>query len=141
MHLTRRGWSISALARHIGRDRKTVRAYLRGERQPAVRRRSAPDPLEPFMPYLAARFGDDPRLSLTALLDELVPLRWTGSYQTLATYNEWENNPLALFGFLTKREFRRHYNYQTVPGLSGRIVLGRLPIEVTAGWGGPESVE
>ena len=23
-----RGWSISAIARHLGRDRKTVRAYL-----------------------------------------------------------------------------------------------------------------
>ena len=32
--LHRRGWSISAIARHLGRDRKTVRAYLRGERAP-----------------------------------------------------------------------------------------------------------
>ena len=26
--LRRRGWSISAISRHLGRDRKTVRAYL-----------------------------------------------------------------------------------------------------------------
>ena len=26
--LRRRGWSISAIARHLGRDRKTIRAYL-----------------------------------------------------------------------------------------------------------------
>ena len=32
--LTKRGWSISAIARHLGRDRKTVRAYLSGERGP-----------------------------------------------------------------------------------------------------------
>jgi transposase len=82
--LAQRGWSISAIARHIGRDRKTVRAYLRGERQPGVRRRSAADPLEPFMPYLAARFGDDPHLWLTALLDELLPLGYSHSYQSLA---------------------------------------------------------
>lgn len=30
--LRRRGWSISAIARHVGRDRKTVRAYLNGDR-------------------------------------------------------------------------------------------------------------
>ena len=28
-----RGWSISAIARHLDRDRKTVRAYLNGERR------------------------------------------------------------------------------------------------------------
>ncbi len=26
-HLRNRGWSISAIARHLGRDRKTIRAY------------------------------------------------------------------------------------------------------------------
>jgi predicted transcriptional regulator len=30
--LRARGWSVSAIARHLGRDRKTVRAYLNGER-------------------------------------------------------------------------------------------------------------
>ena len=35
--LRRRGWSISAIARHLGRDRKTVRAYLSGERMPGER--------------------------------------------------------------------------------------------------------
>lgn len=31
--LKKRGWSISAIARHTGRDRKTVRAYLNGEQR------------------------------------------------------------------------------------------------------------
>ena len=30
--LRKQGWTISAIARHLGRDRKTVRAYLNGER-------------------------------------------------------------------------------------------------------------
>src|SRR3954452_15500982 len=30
--LHRRGWTISAIARHLGHDRKTIRAYLNGER-------------------------------------------------------------------------------------------------------------
>ena len=29
--LAARGWSVSAIARHTGRDRKTVRRYLEGE--------------------------------------------------------------------------------------------------------------
>jgi transposase len=81
--LERRGWSISAIARHLQRDRKTVRAYLKGERTPGIRHRSAPDPLEPFIPYITARFGDDPHLWLTALLDELAPLGWEAGYQVL----------------------------------------------------------
>ena len=46
--LFKRGWTISAIARHLGRDRKTVRAYLSGERVPGVRRRSTPEVFEPF---------------------------------------------------------------------------------------------
>jgi transposase len=78
--LAGRGWSISAIARHLGRDRKTVRAYVTGERTAGVRRRSVPDPLEPFVPYLAARFTDDPHLWLTALFDEVTPLGYPRSY-------------------------------------------------------------
>ena len=35
--LRERGWSVSAIARHLKRDRKTVRAYLAGQRQPGRR--------------------------------------------------------------------------------------------------------
>ena len=60
--LQERGWTISAIARHLGRDRKTVRAYINGRAVPGVRASSAPDPLEPFTKYLAARFVDDPHV-------------------------------------------------------------------------------
>jgi hypothetical protein len=75
-----RGWSISAIARHLGRDRKTVRAYIAGQRSPGVRRRTAPDPIEPFGAYLRARFADDPHLWLTALFDEVTALGYPRSY-------------------------------------------------------------
>ena len=32
--LRNRGWTISAIARHLGRDRKTVRAYINGDEGP-----------------------------------------------------------------------------------------------------------
>jgi hypothetical protein len=78
--LAGRGWTISSIARHLGRDRKTVRAYVAGQRSPGVRRRPAPDPIEPFVDYLRARFGDDPHLWLSALFDEVVPLGYPRSY-------------------------------------------------------------
>jgi len=82
--LAGRGWSISAIARHLGRDRATVRAYLAGERAPGARKRDAPDPLEPFVAYLAARFADDPHLWLTALFDEVTRLGYPRSYPSFA---------------------------------------------------------
>lgn len=43
--LSRRGWSGSAIARLLDRDRKTVRSYLAGDRVPGVRRLAGPDSL------------------------------------------------------------------------------------------------
>lgn len=53
--LRKLAWSISAIARDTGRDRKTVRAYLAGEREPGVRTKSAPDPFDRFEPYVRQR--------------------------------------------------------------------------------------
>jgi len=78
--LRRRGWSVSAIARHTGRDRKTIRAWLaEGER----RRSRAPSVLELFRAYVERRFADDPHLDATVLLRELRQLGFTRSYQTL----------------------------------------------------------
>ena len=46
--LHRQGWTISAIARHLGRDRATIRRYLRGEVVPGQRRRARPDALDPL---------------------------------------------------------------------------------------------
>jgi transposase len=39
--LRKRGWSIAAIPRHTGHDRKTVRKYLAGDATPGIRARSA----------------------------------------------------------------------------------------------------
>src|SRR5712691_8836463 len=79
--LHRRGWSISAIARHTGRDRKTVRAWLGGERDRERRRK--PSPLEPYRAYVAQRLGEDPHLEASVLLRELRSLGFDRSYPTL----------------------------------------------------------
>ena len=60
--LRKRGWSYAAIARHVGRDWRTVKGYVEGDREPGVRRRLTPDPLERFVPYLRARFVEDPHV-------------------------------------------------------------------------------
>ena len=70
----------SAIARHTGRDRKTIGKYLAGngparERQPSC--------LEPYRAYLEARFVDDPHVRASVLFEELVPLGFDRSYPTL----------------------------------------------------------
>lgn len=80
--LRARGWSISAIARHTGRDRKTVRAYLNGERTPGVRGRAV-DPFAPFLDYVIARLVEDPHLWALTLFDELLALGFVASYQSL----------------------------------------------------------
>ena len=82
--LRKRGWSISAIARHLGRDRETIRGYLNEERQPGLRRSSKPDPLQPYTPYLTARFADNAHIWASALYDEVVPLGYGESYVSFA---------------------------------------------------------
>ncbi|MGH3851734.1 MAG: IS21 family transposase, partial [Pseudonocardiaceae bacterium] len=72
--LFKRGWKISAIARHLGRDRGTITNYLNGKSRPGVRRPTGPDPLAQFSPYITARFVDDPHLWATALFDEVVAM-------------------------------------------------------------------
>jgi hypothetical protein len=67
--LKERGWSIAAIARHLGRDRKTICAYLTGDRVPGARVSSTPDALAPFEHYVRLRFADDCHLRASALFD------------------------------------------------------------------------
>ena len=77
--LRKRGWSISAIARHLGRDRKTVRRHLNGEREAGTRQRSD-DWFAVFAPYITARFDDDKHLWTTVLYRELTELGFSASY-------------------------------------------------------------
>ena len=80
--LSKRGWSISAISRHTGRDRKTVRAYLSGKRQPGVRAQSEPDLFDRFEPYVRQRLADDPHVRATVLFAEVAALGYVRAYPT-----------------------------------------------------------
>lgn len=75
--------SISAIARHTGRNRRTIRNYLNGTTTPGVRKPAGEDRFESFVDYVTARLAEDPHLWARTLCDELEALGYTASYQTL----------------------------------------------------------
>ena len=81
--LHKRGMSISDIARHTGRNRRTVRNYINGTTTPGVRRKSTTDPFEDFIDYIRYRFTEDPHLWAVALFDELLALGFALSYPTM----------------------------------------------------------
>lgn len=81
--LRKQGWTISAIARHLERDRKTVRGYLAGERQPGVRAPAGPDPFDEIVDSIGQRLVDDLHVLASALFDEAQALGWRGSVPTV----------------------------------------------------------
>lgn len=80
--LKRNGMTISEIARRTGRDRKTIRAYLNGERTVGQRQRAS-DPFDAFEDYVKARLIEDPHVWAQTLMDELLGLGFGLSYQSL----------------------------------------------------------
>ena len=115
--LHKRGWTITAIAKHTGFDRKTVRKYLAGDGTPGVRARPGPDPFEPFLDYVTARLVEDPHLWARTLYDELEELGFGLSYQSLTRNIRQRNrvSPLGWWGFGPEVD-----RVRAVPGVSLR---------------------
>jgi len=77
------GWTVSAIARRLGHDRKTVRIYLAGVRDPGQPRAGTSDLFGSIDVYATGRLREDPHLSAAALHRELAALDYTGSYSAL----------------------------------------------------------
>ncbi len=82
LDLHRQGLSVSAIARQLERDRKTVRKYIeRGLEPPAYGpRRPRSTVVTPFAPYLRERIAAFPELTGSRLLREIKELGYTGGY-------------------------------------------------------------
>jgi transposase len=103
--LRKQGWSIAKIARHTGRDRKTIRAYLDGVRQPGVRAVTESDPFDRIEPYVTQRLADDHGVWGTTLFDEVQALGYDRSYPTFTRK-------------LRQRELRPHC--EACSGVKGR---------------------
>lgn len=132
--LKARGWSVSAIARHTGRDRKTVRKYLAGDGG-LHRREPAASCVEPFRGYIAARFAEDPHLPAVTLLDELAEAGFDRSYPTLVReLRRLELRPVCLVcqqrrGRCTEISDKRRRRSSTVGELGATEPLRSLPTE------------
>ena len=82
LDLHRQGLSVSAIARRVGIDRKTVRKYVERGLEPPVyqARQPRPSKVERFQPYLRDRVAAYPDLTGARLLREIRELGYAGGY-------------------------------------------------------------
>lgn len=71
--LKKRQWSIMSISRHVGRDPKTVRSYLKKVEagiDPTIRAKAKNYQVEidRFRAYIASRYDDDAHLCSTTFL-------------------------------------------------------------------------
>lgn len=122
--LRRQGLSITAIARKLGCDRKTIRKYLARGLEPPVYKPRVPRPnlLRPFEAYLQERVSSFPELSGRRLYRELVELGFSGSYSTLKPFLR-EIRPQK-----TKPFARR---FETPPGRQAQMDFAEFTVEFT----------
>ena len=85
LELHRQGLSVSAIARRLDLDRKTVRKYIaRGLEPPAYGPRAPrPQRVDAYLEFLRDRLRAFPGLTAARLLREIKPLGFTGGYSTV----------------------------------------------------------
>lgn len=120
--LKRQGLSVSAIARQLGLDRKTVRRHLeRGLEAPAYGPRAPQPPLiEPFWDYLAARVAAYPELSGKRLLREIREMGYAGGYTRLTDFLREVRPP-------RRPVFERRF--ETPPGRQGQVDFAEFKVE------------
>jgi transposase len=85
LDLHRQGLSVSAIARRLGIDRKTVRRYIARGLEPPKYSSRAPRPrvIDPFIGYLRERVATYPGLTGRRLWRELKERGYVGGYTTV----------------------------------------------------------
>lgn len=122
--LKKQGLSISAIARKVGCDRKTVRKYLDrglegpvyGPRQPRARM------IEPYEPYLEERIRAFPDLSGARLLREIRELGYDGGYTAVTDFLREVRPP-------RQTQFERRF--ETPPGKQAQVDFAEFTVEFT----------
>ena len=88
LELHRQGVTVSAIARHVGLDRKTVRRYIARGLEPPVYgpRKPRTTQLQQFERYLRERIAGFPQLTGRRLYRELRELGYAGGYTILTEF-------------------------------------------------------
>ena len=121
LDLHRQGLSVSAIARRVGIDRKTVRKYIErgleppsyGPRKPRARR------LEPFEAYLRQRVVAYPGLTASRLLREIREHGYGGGYSAVTDFlREVRPSPTAPF----------EVRFETPPGEQAQVDFAHFEV-------------
>ena len=122
LDLHRQGLSVSAIARKLELDRKTVRRYIQRGLEPPCYGPRAPRPqkLDPYRPYLADRIRAYPGLSGVRLLREARALGYTGGYTAIKLALQ-ELRPPPAAGF--------EHRFETGPGEQAQVDFAQFKTE------------
>ncbi len=122
--LKRQGLSVSAIARKLGLDRKTVRRHLARGMEPPVygSRASRPRQLTAYEPYLRERIAAWPELSGKRLLREIRELGYAGCYSLLTDFLREARPPRP-------KPFERRF--ETAPGRQGQVDFAQFKTAFT----------
>ncbi len=114
LDLHRQGLSVSAIARRLGVDRKTVRKYIeRGLEPPRYQPRPArPAKVDAFQPYLRERVATYPDLTGSRLHREIRDLGYTGGYTAVKDFLR-SVRPSRTSGF--------EHRFETPPGRQAQV--------------------
>lgn len=120
--LKKQGLSISAIARKVGCDRKTVRKHLkRGLEAPIYGPRVPRDRIiEPFERYLQERVQAFPDLSGARLLREIRELGYDGGYTAVTDFLREVRPP-------RRAQFERRF--ETPPGMQAQVDFAEFTVE------------
>lgn len=122
--LKRQGLSVSAIARQLGIDRKTVRKHLAGGvKAPAYKPRPPrPRELAPYEPYLLERIALYPGLSAKRLFREITAMGFAGGYTTVTDFLRSCRPPRA-------KPFERRF--ETPAGRQAQVDFAQFKAEFT----------
>jgi len=120
----RQGFSIKAIARHLGISRNAVRRALRRDgppvRAPQLR---PPSKLEPYKDYLLTRLSEFPELSTVALFEEIQAQGYVGGLTILRNFTR----PYRV------RRREPVVRFETPPGHQAQVDWAHLGTHVLAG--------
>jgi transposase len=124
LDLHRQGLSVSAIARQIGVDRKTVRAYVaKGLEPPAYKKRPPKEGMvAPFEPYLRDRLTAYPGLTARRLFRELKERGFAGGYSVVRDRVR-DLRPAGGAGYEVR--------FETPPGEQAQVDFARFEVEFT----------
>jgi transposase len=122
LDLHHQGLSVSAIARQVGVDRKTVRTHIsKGLEPPAYKKRTAkPGIIDPFEHYLCERLTAYPGLTAVRLWREIRERGFVGGYSAVRD---------RVRNLRPASSLRYEVRFETPPGEQAQVDFARFEVE------------